>query len=93
MLRILLDLASVLFLITGKSDNNAKCQFPLFLKNVLKRDKLPNGKKTTHKKVVTHRVVEVETPRELKTEKLRQADSYIGITREIKINLKCKRIN
>lgn len=27
------DLTSVLFLATGKSDNNAKCQFPLFLRD------------------------------------------------------------
>jgi hypothetical protein len=67
--RILLDLARVLFLITGKSDNNAKCQFPLFLKNELKRETLPNGKTTTRKGQQTHEVVQVATPRVLDTEK------------------------
>jgi len=33
--------ASLLFLVTGKSDNNAKCQFPLFLRDVSHWDKLP----------------------------------------------------
>lgn len=32
---VLSDLAAVLFLVTGQSDNNAKCQLPLFLKEVL----------------------------------------------------------
>lgn len=68
-LRILMDLASVLYLITGKSDNNAKCQFPLFLKNVLKRDTLPRGKTTRRKGTETHQVLQEEPPRVIDTEK------------------------
>ncbi len=63
------DLASALFLITGKSDNNTKCQFPLFLKNDLKRDTLPRGKTTTRKGASTHQVEQVEVPRTLDTDK------------------------
>jgi hypothetical protein len=68
-LRILTDLASVLFLVTGKSDNNAKCQFPLFLKNVLHRDTLPRGKTTRRKGVETHQVTQEEPPRTIDTKK------------------------
>jgi hypothetical protein len=35
------SLASTLFLVTGKSDNNAKCQFPLYLRDVAKWSGLP----------------------------------------------------
>lgn len=35
------SLASTLYLVTGKSDNNAKCQFPLFLRDVARWDTLP----------------------------------------------------
>lgn len=68
-LRILTDLASVLYLITGKSDNNAKCQFPLFLKNELGCEKLPKGKTTKKKGTATHSVVEIDVPRVLDTDK------------------------
>lgn len=36
------SLASTLYLVTGKSDNNAKCQFPLFLRDVARWDSLPS---------------------------------------------------
>ncbi len=36
------SLASTLFLVTGKSDNNAKCQFPLFLRDVARWETLPS---------------------------------------------------
>jgi hypothetical protein len=45
----LAELAAVLFLVTGKSDNNFKCQFPLFLRDEARRTTLPvarNGKIT-----------------------------------------------
>jgi hypothetical protein len=35
------SLASTLFLVTGKSDNNFKCQFPLYLRDVAKWPGLP----------------------------------------------------
>lgn len=34
------SLASTLYLVTGKSDNNSKCQFPLFLRDVARWDTL-----------------------------------------------------
>lgn len=36
------SLASTLYLVTGKSDNNSKCQFPLFLRDVARWDTLPS---------------------------------------------------
>ena len=35
------SLASTLFLVTGKSDNNSKCQFPLYLRDISKWESLP----------------------------------------------------
>lgn len=39
-------LAATLFLVTGKSDNNTKCQFPLYLRDVARWQKLPRMKRT-----------------------------------------------
>ncbi len=36
------SLASTLYLVTGKSDNNSKCQFPLFLRDVARWGTLPS---------------------------------------------------
>jgi hypothetical protein len=36
------SLASTLYLVTGKSDNNSKCQFPLFLRDVARWNTLPS---------------------------------------------------
>lgn len=36
------SLASTLYLVTGKSDNNSKCQFPIFLRDVARWDTLPS---------------------------------------------------
>lgn len=36
------SLASTLYLVTGKSDNNSKCQFPLFLRDVARWSTLPS---------------------------------------------------
>lgn len=41
--RLLLALASTLFLVTGKSDNNFKCQFPLFLRDKAQWTSLPGS--------------------------------------------------
>lgn len=38
---LLKSLASTLYLVTGKSDNNTKCQFPLFLRDVAGWNDLP----------------------------------------------------
>ena len=38
------SLSALLFLVTGKSDNNIKCQFPIFLRNIIGISTLPNVK-------------------------------------------------
>lgn len=65
----LLPLASVLFLVTGKSDNNAKCQFPLFLRDKARWDALPIVRRTRKQT----RLENASIPRELKAEK------YLGM--------------
>jgi hypothetical protein len=42
--------ASVLFLVTGKSDNNAKCQLPLFLRDQVKLTTFPAVQKSRGRK-------------------------------------------
>jgi hypothetical protein len=46
------SLASTLFLVTGKSDNNAKCQFPLFLRDTAHWEKLPSVSRRGGQKVI-----------------------------------------
>lgn len=58
------SLASTLFLVTGKSDNNAKCQFPLFLRDVAGRTQLPTIKVKRGKSVPGQKPL----PRVLKSE-------------------------
>lgn len=41
---LLKSLASTLYIVTGKSDNNLKCQFPLFLRDVARWETLPSIK-------------------------------------------------
>lgn len=59
-------LASVLFLVTGKSDNNAKCQLPLFLRDQAHWTTIPSLNRSRT------RVVQREIPRVLK------ADSFMS---------------
>lgn len=66
---ILESLATVLFLVTGKSDNNAKCQLPLFLRDHAKWESLPAVRRKSGRTFVTT----VPLPRELKAEK------YLGL--------------
>jgi hypothetical protein len=58
-------LCSVLFLVTGKSDNNAKCQLPLFLRD--------NAKWVSIPVVRRGKLSEAKLPRELK------ADKFMGL--------------
>lgn len=60
-------LASVLFLVTGKSDNNAKCQLPIFLRDNAKWASIPMVRRTRSK--TAGKLVEASLPRELKAEK------------------------
>lgn len=62
--RLLTALASILFLVTGKSDNNFKCQFPLYLRDVAKWDKLPCIRKRKGKIFIGDRSL----PRTMKSE-------------------------
>lgn len=62
---LLSHLASVLFLVTGKSDNNAKCQLPLYLRDVAGWDTFPGARRSNGN--VT--LVRHPLPRELKSEK------------------------
>lgn len=70
-------LASVLFLVTGKSDNNAKCQLPLFLRDEARWDSFPVVRKrkdtVVQKRKETVSLVSGPIPRELKAEK------YLGL--------------
>ncbi len=61
-------LASVLFLVTGKSDNNAKCQLPIFLRDVARWSSLPCVRRTKGKAELS--LCEMPIPRELKAGKL-----------------------
>lgn len=58
-------LASVLFLVTGKSDNNAKCQLPLFLRDKARWDSFPSIRRRKGTVSLTPGPI----PRELKAEK------------------------
>lgn len=79
-LRILLDLTSVLFLITGKSDNNAKCQFPLFLKNELKKETLPKGKTRTTRATRRKPAAKVHGIEQIPTPRILESDKYMRLT-------------
>lgn len=42
---LLLGVFSLLFVVTGKSDNNCKCQFPVYLRDVLRWESFPRVEK------------------------------------------------
>jgi hypothetical protein len=70
---VLEELASVLFLVTGKSDNNAKCQLPLFLRDQARWENLPVVRRSKG----TPQLASGPIPRELKAEK------YLGLVAEL----------
>ena len=55
------DLAATLFLVSGKSDNNAKCQLPIFLRDRAKYTHFPA--------IIRGRISQKPIPRELKADK------------------------
>ncbi len=56
------DIYGVLLLVTGKTDNNLKCQFPLYLRNVYELKNYPiKDKKGNWKKEDLPRVIKSET--------------------------------
>ena len=61
---ILQSLASTLFLTTGKSDNNFKCQFPLFLRDEAGWGTLPTINKRNHQSFLGEKNI----PRTIKSE-------------------------
>jgi len=58
------SLASTLFLVTGKSDNNSKCQFPLFLRDVARWDSLPSVTRRQGRKILENSAL----PRTIKSD-------------------------
>lgn len=70
----LLALAATLFLVTGKSDNNTKCQFPLYLRDAVGWQQLPRIKRT--KKSTT--LVFQELPRVLKAKTYMEIVATLG---------------
>jgi len=58
------SLASTLYLVTGKSDNNSKCQFPLFLRDVARWDTLLSVTRRAGRPVVTQAAL----PRTIKSD-------------------------
>ncbi len=71
---LLESLAAVLFLVTGRSDNNAKCQLPIFLRDHAHWRTLPMGRQVGG----TPQLSEVAIPRELKAEK------YLGFVASLR---------
>jgi hypothetical protein len=59
-------LATFLFLVTGKSDNNVKCQFPLFLRDIVRVNVFPKVLSSQKKKLLSWS----EIPREIKSDRL-----------------------
>ena len=47
--RLFRALAATLFIVTGKSDNNSKCQFPLFLRDSAKWSEIPSVRRSKRK--------------------------------------------
>lgn len=63
------ELASVLFLVTGKSDNNVKCQIPLYLRDQVKLTSFPVVVKSGKKKNPIITTKDRDIPRTLKSVK------------------------
>lgn len=59
------SLSALIFLVTGKSDNNHKCQLPIFLKNTLGWESIPGVKKRGSAYIL----VEDKIPRVLDSDK------------------------
>jgi hypothetical protein len=68
----LAELASVLCLVTGKSDNNAKCQLPLYLRDQVKLTAFPTVVKSRSKSKPEITTKDCEIPRVLTSERFMQ---------------------
>jgi hypothetical protein len=73
------SLASTLYLVTGETDNNSKCQFPLFLRDTAKWTTLPTVKRRSDKKtgLETKTFVDKPLPRTL------ESDTYMDLIASI----------
>lgn len=60
------SLATFLFLVTGKSDNNSKCQFPLFLRDISRSSTFPKVITLKGRKLLS----DIEIPREIKSDRI-----------------------
>lgn len=69
-------LATVLFLVTGKSDNNSKCQLPLYLRDEAGWESMPTVKKFGATSVLSSKKI----PRVLKS------DSYMKIVADLSLS-------
>lgn len=65
--------ASALFLVTGKSDNNAKCQLPLFLRDQVKLTSFPAVQKSRRRKDPSVTTTPGAIPRVLTSDKYMEA--------------------
>lgn len=62
------SLASTLYLVTGKSDNNSKCQFPLFLRDVARWGTLPSVTRRRGRAVIE----QTPLPRTIKSDEIKK---------------------
>ena len=83
---LLRGIFSLFFLVTGKSDNNCKCQFPIFLKSTLGENRFPRINKTNGKLNVEM----VEIPRVLDDEFLSKLICSLAISPETQLALLSK---
>ena len=66
--------ASLLFLVTGKSDNNCKCQFPIFLRDKMRVDSIPKVKKKNGEPTLSTTSI----PREIKSTRVAKLISELN---------------
>lgn len=77
------SLAAFLFLVTGKSDNNSKCQFPLFLRDIARVSTFP---KILRAKSIAS-LSETEIPREIKSDRIARLVSELDSFRSKQLEI------
>ena len=83
----LISLSALLFLVTGKSDNNNKCQFPIYLRNQIGWESIPTLRSKAKKLYISGESI----PRVLDSEsymariaKIRVAEKQMGSDKSLK---------
>jgi DNA (cytosine-5)-methyltransferase 1 len=71
-------LATVLFLVTGKSDNNSKCQLPLYLRDEAGWESIPTVKKRGRSSVLSYKKI----PRVLKSDSYMKTVADLSLSRD-----------